>query len=150
MPITTCARWAATQVPRRSERGTLPAPPGPATEFAPVDDSNETLKAIFWAYDGTPLLCAPPRLYNMVGVSVALREKPIPQVENMAQYLMLLNVSLADAGIGAWTAKYKFHHTRPVTYIRKVDPATVVLGTRNDAFTPLGGRSRMAPQTRRT
>ena len=110
------------------------------TEFSPISSSNETLKAIFWAYDATPLLCAPPRLYNMVAASVALREKPIGKVEDMAQYLMLINVALADAGIGAWTAKYKFHHSRPVTYIRKVDPATVVLGTRNDDFTPFGAQ----------
>ena len=110
------------------------------TEFAPLNSSNQTLKAIFWAYDATPLLCAPPRLYNMVGASVAFNEKPIAKVENMAQFLMLINVALADAGIGAWTAKYKFHHARPVTYIRKTDPATVVLGTRNDDFTPFGAQ----------
>lgn len=110
------------------------------TEFSPVNDSNETLKAIFWAYDATPLLCAPPRLYNMIAVSVALRERPIDKVEDMAQYLALINVALADAGIAAWTAKYKFHHARPVTYIRKVDPNTSVLGTKNSDFTPLGAQ----------
>ena len=110
------------------------------TEFSPIDSSNQTLKAIFWAYDGTPLLCAPPRLYNMVAASVALNEKPIAKVEDMAQYLMLINVAIGDAGIGAWTAKYNFHHSRPVTYIRKVDPSTVILNTRNDDFTPLGAQ----------
>jgi hypothetical protein len=110
------------------------------TEFAPISDSNETLKAIFWAYDGTPLLCAPPRLYNMVAVSVALRERPINNVEDMAQYLALINVALGDAGIAAWTAKYKFHHSRPITYIRKTDPDSVVLKTKNSDFTPLGGQ----------
>jgi hypothetical protein len=110
------------------------------TEFSPVSDSNQTLKAIFWAYDGTPLLCAPPRLYNMVALSVALRERPINKVEDMAQYLALVNVALGDAGIAAWTAKYKFHHSRPVTYIRKVDPDAMILNTRNGDFTPLGGQ----------
>jgi hypothetical protein len=110
------------------------------TEFSPVNDSNQTLKAIFWAYDGTPLLCAPPRLYNMIAISVALRERPIKKVEDMAQYLALMNVALADAGIAAWTAKYKFHHSRPVTYIRKVDADAIVLNTKNSDFTPLGGQ----------
>jgi PAP2 superfamily len=109
-------------------------------EFSPINDSNQTLKAIFWAYDGTPLLCAPPRLYNMVAVSVALRERPINKVEDMAHYLALVNVALAEAGIAAWTAKYKFHHSRPVTYIRKVDPNTIVLNNKNSDFTPLGGQ----------
>jgi hypothetical protein len=33
---------------------------------------GETFVGIFWAYDGTPGLCAPPRLYNEIAVQVAL------------------------------------------------------------------------------
>ena len=55
------------------------------TEFYPLNSSNETLKGIYWAYDGTALLCAPPRMYNEIATSVALREKPIHKVEDMAK-----------------------------------------------------------------
>jgi hypothetical protein len=74
---------------------------------APLDDANETFKGIFWGYDGTNLLCAPPRLYNMIATSTALNEYPINHVAEMARYLALINLTLADAGIAAWTAKYK-------------------------------------------
>lgn len=47
---------------------------------------------------------------------------------------------MADAGIGAWTAKYQFHHARPITYIRETDPNSVVFGTKNSDFTPLGAQ----------
>jgi hypothetical protein len=110
------------------------------TVSAPLNASNETLKGIYWAYDGTALLCAPPRLYNELALSVAFRERPIRKVDDLAQYLALINVAMADAGIGAWTGKYKFHHARPVTYIRKVDPDSVVLGSKNKEFTPLGAQ----------
>jgi hypothetical protein len=56
----------------------------------------------------------------------------------MARYLALLNLVLADAGIAAWTAKYKFHLARPVTWIREHDPNKIVDGTENQNWTPLG------------
>jgi hypothetical protein len=33
----------------------------------------QTFEAVFWGYDATPGLCAPPRLYNMIARTVALR-----------------------------------------------------------------------------
>ena len=30
---------------------------------------DQTLAGIYWAYDGTPSLCAPPRLYNQIAIS---------------------------------------------------------------------------------
>ena len=33
----------------------------------------ETLEGIFWSYDGTPALCAPPRLYNQIARTVVLQ-----------------------------------------------------------------------------
>src|SRR4029450_13317995 len=32
---------------------------------------EQTEIGIYWAYDGTPSLCAPPRLYNQVAVQIA-------------------------------------------------------------------------------
>jgi hypothetical protein len=103
-----------------------------------LDDHNETFKGTFWAYDGTALLCAPPRMYNMIATSVALHEHPISDVAEMARYLALINLVLADCGVAAWTAKFKFHLARPVSWIRNHDPDKIVDGTINRDFTPLG------------
>ena len=104
----------------------------------PADNTNQTFVGIFWGYDGTALLCAPPRLYNMIATSIALKEKPITTVEDMSQYLALINVTMADAGIAAWDAKYHFLFPRPVTYIRAVDADNTPEGSRNPRWTPLG------------
>ena len=53
----------------------------------PADNSNQTFVGIFWAYDGTALLCAPPRFYNMIATSIALGERKITTVEDMASFL---------------------------------------------------------------
>jgi hypothetical protein len=87
----------------------------------------------FWAYDATPLLCAPPRLYNMVATSLALHEKAgtLPTALELARYLAVVNVAMADAGISAWEAKYYYLYPRPVTAIRASSSA-------NAFWTPLG------------
>jgi membrane-associated phospholipid phosphatase len=108
---------------------------------------NETFVGEFWGYDGTAFLCAPPRLYNMIATTVAYSVKPIKEVWELARYLALVNVALADAAIGAWTAKYKFHYGRPITYIRQHDKDTVILGTANEHWTPLGQVSSNASLT---
>ena len=33
--------------------------------------AEQTHLGIFWAYDGTPSLCAPPRLYNQIAMQIA-------------------------------------------------------------------------------
>ena len=33
--------------------------------------ADQTLAGIYWAYDGTPTLCAPPRLYNQIAMQIA-------------------------------------------------------------------------------
>lgn len=33
--------------------------------------TEQTQIGIFWAYDGTPSLCAPPRLYNQITMRIA-------------------------------------------------------------------------------
>src|SRR5581483_6477678 len=82
----------------------------------------------FWAYDGTPSLCAPPRLYNQLTVQIA--EQMRSDVVELARLLALVNVALADAGIAAWESKFHYQVGRPVTVIREAgaDPT----------FTPLG------------
>ena len=105
----------ATPTLRTGSEDTNPVfPPG----TNPNDD--QTFVGIFWAYDASAYLCAPPRLYNMIATSVALRELPIERVEDFAHYLAFINTTMADAGLAAWDGKYFFVYPRPVTYIREV------------------------------
>ena len=83
---------------------------------------EETFIAVFWAYDGTPSLCAPPRLYNQVTVQVADRTRLEPV--QLARLLALVNVAMADAAMSAWESKYHYDFWRPITGIRESDPGT--------------------------
>jgi membrane-associated phospholipid phosphatase len=116
-----------------------PRPPGA--------DPNEdqTFVGIFWAYDGSAYLCAPPRLYNMIATSVALRELPIERVEDFSHYLALLNVTMADAALAAWDGKYAFVFPRPVTYLREADANGNPAAQADQLWTPLGGQATNAP-----
>lgn len=101
---------------------------------------TETFVGKFWAYDGTALLCAPPRLYNMIATSLALSELRVkfPDAITLARYLALVNVAMADAGIAAWEAKYYYLYARPVTAIRAATPATAPITAAQPFWTPLG------------
>jgi hypothetical protein len=112
----------------------------------PTERTDEqTFVGIFWAYDGTPSLCAPPRLYNQVTLEIADQEGTDGVME-LARLLALVNVAMADAGIAAWDSKYFHDVWRPITGIREADPGTgpTGLGDGNPAtagdpgFTPLG------------
>jgi len=105
---------------------------------------DQTHVGLFWAYDGTPSLCAPPRLYNQVVMQIA-EQQDLDAVE-LARLLALANVAMADAGIACWDSKYYYNLWRPVCGIREADegfgptglgdgnPATLC----DPAFTPLG------------
>ena len=77
---------------------------------------------IYWAYDGTPSLCAPPRMYNQIASQIA-QQKGTNLIET-ARLLALVNVAMADAGIASWESKYFYEFWRPVTGIRESDPGT--------------------------
>jgi PAP2 superfamily len=106
--------------------------------------AEQTFIGIFWAYDGTPSLCAPPRLYNQITVQIANRTRLQP-VE-FARLLALVNVAMAEAAMTAWESKYHHDFWRPITGIRESDPGTGPTGagdgnpdTLGDpTFTPLG------------
>jgi hypothetical protein len=105
---------------------------------------EQTLIGTFWAYDGTPSLCAPPRLYNEITVHIADQTNLSPL--ELARLLALVNVAMADTGMAVWESKYYYDFWRPITAIRESDPGTgpTGLGDGNDAtigdptFTPLG------------
>jgi PAP2 superfamily len=106
----------------------------------------QTVIAKFWAYDGTPALCAPPRLYNMIARTIALQQK-MRTVPEIARLFALVNVAMADAGIASWESKYFYQFWRPVMGIRnaalplQADPTFYPLGaqatnTQGPNFTP--------------
>lgn len=84
-----------------------------------VRTEDQTVAGIYWAYDGTPSLCAPPRLYNQITTTIAEQEQ-VSGVQT-ARLLALVNVGMADAGITCWESKYHYNYWRPVTGIREAD-----------------------------
>jgi hypothetical protein len=107
-------------------------------------NAEQTTIGIYWAYDGTPSLCAPPRLYNQVTVQIA--DQMGSNAAELARLLALANVAMADAGIAVWESKYFYDFWRPVTGIREADEGTgpTSAGDGNPAtvgdptYTPLG------------
>src|SRR5437868_6010486 len=105
---------------------------------------EQTFIGTFWAYDGTPSLCAPPRLYNQITVHIANQTKLRPL--QLARLLALVNVAMADTAIAVWESKYHYDFWRPITGNRESDPGTgpTGAGDGNDAtigdptFMPLG------------
>lgn len=73
----------------------------------------------FWAYDGTPSLCAPPRLYNQITVQIA-KQRDSGALAT-ARLLALVNTAMADAGVAIWESKYFYDFWRPVVGIREAD-----------------------------
>jgi len=101
---------------------------------------------IYWAYDGTPSLCAPPRLYNQITMQIAHKMGTDNDALEIARLLALVNVAMADAGIAVWESKYYYQYWRPITGIREADELTGPsgLGDSNPAtagdpiYSPLG------------
>jgi hypothetical protein len=106
--------------------------------------ADETEIGIYWAYDGMPSLCAPPRLYNQIAMHIA-DQAPL-QIVELARLMALTNIAMADAGTAIWEAKYHYAFWRPVNGIRESDAGTGptgggdgnpnTIGIAN--FTPLG------------
>jgi len=105
---------------------------------------EQTEIGIYWAYDGMPSLCAPPRLYNQIAMLLA-DQRPM-HIAELARMMALVNIAMADAGIAIWESKYHYELWRPVTGIRESDPGTGPTGAGdgnpatigNVTFTPLG------------
>ena len=111
-----------------------------------VRSTDQTDIGTYWAYDGTPTLCAPPRLYNQITMHIADQEGTSKDAASLARLLALVNVSMADAAIACWESKYFYQFWRPITGIRESDKGTgpTKAGDGNPAtigdttFTPLG------------
>ena len=120
-------------------------------------DFAHYLTAKFWAYDTSPGLCAPTRMYAQIadrlldqhGDTVAPHADgpgadPVLGAAEVARYEALIALTLADAATVAWQEKYHFAYPRPVTTIRLVQqsqPATPPGFTGSMAWFPLGAQT---------
>ena len=106
---------------------------------------DQTDAGIFWAYDGTPSLCAPPRLYNQIVMQIASDHGITDNLE-LARLLAIVNTSMADAGITSWETKYHYNLWRPITGVREANEGTGFTGKGDgnpltfgdENWTPLG------------
>ena len=108
-----------------------------------TDDQTEI--GIFWGYDhrlGTPV-----RVYNQAARNVAAQMGN--KVSDNARLFALLNLSMADAGINAWAAKYGTSRDiwRPIVGIRNADtdgnPNTIA----DPMWVPLGAPANFGDPT---
>ncbi|MDX0264286.1 phosphatase PAP2 family protein [Sinorhizobium meliloti] len=86
---------------------------------------DQTVAALFWAYDGANLIGTPPRLYNQIMRKIAWEAwqgNPAANFGNFVRLLALINVAMADAGKFSWKEKYRFELWRPLSGIREHDP----------------------------
>jgi PAP2 superfamily len=157
-PIALGARWASLVRPFVIERASqfrstdvLPAPPpllsaqfqvelaevravgGDNVTTPTARDAWGTLVGVYWAYDGTGNVCAPPRLYLQLALAAA-EQHSLGLVET-ARLAGSLAITMADAGLAAWDAKYHYRRGRPVTVIRELAAAATDADAR---WTPLG------------
>ena len=164
IPLALGAHWGECKTFVLQSSSQFRAPPPPAMNSAEYATAYAEVKAlggdgvitpttrtpeqsfigIFWAYDGTPSLCAPPRLYNQVLVHIADQRRL--GTADLARLLALANTAMADAGMTIWDSKYYYDFWRPVTGIRESDLGTgpTGLGDGNAStigdptFTPMG------------
>ena len=98
-----------------------------------VRTAEQTAIAKFWADGGGT--ATPPGHWNAIAEDVLL-ERGSSLIVN-ARTMALLNLSLADAAISAWDAKYFFDLWRPIDAIRKADTDSNPATTAKADWTPL-------------
>src|SRR5256714_13858509 len=164
IPVALGAHWGdcKTFVTQSASQFRVPPPPAMnSTEYATayaeaksvggdgvhtptVRTPEQSFIGIFWAYDGTPSLCAPPRFYNQIIVRIA--DQMHLGTVDLARLLALANTAMADAGMSCLESKYYYDFWRPVGAIRASDPGTGLTGlgdgnastTGDLTFTPMG------------
>jgi len=109
---------------------------GDGIDYPTLRSPRETVTGIFWAYDGTPGLGTPPRLYNQIVRTIAIQKRNT--VEKNARLFALVNLAMADAGIQCWYTKYYYELWRPVVGIRYGDYDTNEFTIGDPDWIPLG------------
>jgi membrane-associated phospholipid phosphatase len=87
-----------------------------------------------------PNLCAPPRLYNQIARTLAFQQG-LPDVEDAARYLALVNTAMADAALTAWDGKWHYQFWRPVTGIRRAGETGAKRLKPDPKWYPLGAQA---------
>lgn len=128
IPLALGARWAEVKPFTMKSANQFRVPPPPALESSEYAAAFEEVKqlggdgivtptvrtaeqtgiGIYWAYDGTPSLCAPPRLYNQIATQIA-DQMALNAIE-LVRLLALVNTAMADAGIAIWESKYYYNY----------------------------------------
>jgi hypothetical protein len=102
---------------------------------SPTRPPQETQIGDFWAYDVAGM-GPPPVHYYQIADEVALQQHNT--LDQDARLFALVGVSMGDAGIVAWDAKYTYNRWRPITAIRDANrdgnPATIA----DPSWEPLG------------
>ncbi len=107
-----------------------------------VRSQELTNVGLYWAYDGTPSLCAPPRLYNQIALQLANQEN-LDYYQTL-RMLTLVNLAMADAGVSSWDSKWFYKIWRPVTGVRETHYDGTSAPTGNSdiisdpTYTPIG------------
>lgn len=94
---------------------------------------EQTEIAKFWADDAGTY--TPPGHWNQIAEKVALQQGN--SLEENARLFALLNITLADASIAAWDAKYAYNSWRPITAIQQADKDGNPLTTADPTWAPL-------------
>lgn len=87
--------------------------------------ADQTVAALYWAYDGANLIGTPPRLYNQIlrVLAWSRRRNGPGDMAEFVRLFALANTAMADAGIFAWQEKYHHNFWRPLTGVREHDPS---------------------------
>lgn len=96
---------------------------------------EQTALALFWAYDRASM-GPPPVLFlrNVEEIAAAVGNSP----EQNARLFAMASVSMADAAIAAWDAKFQKNFWRPVTGIQEADTDGNPNTVQDSDWKPLG------------
>jgi hypothetical protein len=99
--------------------------------------ADQTIKGIFWGFDGAPKIGTPPRIYNLIAMQIAQNAGMGNQPSELSRLLAAVNTAMADAGMSAWDSKYFYHVWRPANAILATEPHTtwIALGAMEDNTT---------------
>lgn len=98
--------------------------------------AEQTEIGIFWAYDGTPKLGTPPRMYNQILRKIAKQQRNT--VTQNARLFALANIAMADSGVACWDSKFYYNYWRPIIAIRNADAVFNCELINNPSWAPLG------------
>jgi membrane-associated phospholipid phosphatase len=99
---------------------------------------DETELAIFWAGNT-------PAYWNRIAASVSAPRKQLTLIKR-ARLFAMLNVTMADAAIACWDAKYYYQFWRPITAIALADQDGNPATDPDPTWTPLLGVTPAHPE----